>query len=272
MAGPAAGRQNHRSSEGTIPDHFSGVADAYAQYRPHYPASLFEYLATLTPRHDLAWDVGAGNGQAAVPLAEHYRRVLATDVSARQIANATPHPRVQYRTAAAQDSGLPAHAADLITVAQAAHWFDLPAFYREVELVLAPGGALVLWTYGTPRVDGESVQPVFHHWSSTVVGPYWPAERRWVDEGYRTLPFPFAEISPPKLELTADWNLRELLGYLDTWSSVGQYRKVRNADPVPEAAAALAEVWGMAEATRTVRWPLGLRIGYLRRAGGGPPV
>lgn len=156
---------------------------------------------------------------------------------------------------------------NLVTVAQAAHWFDLPAFYREVERVLAPGGALVLWTYGTPRVDGEAVQAVFHQWSSSVVGPYWPAERHWVDEGYQTLPFPFAERAPPRLELTADWDLRELLGYLDTWSSVSQYKKVRNRDPVPEVAASLGRVWGAEDSPRTVRWPLGLRIGRVRPSG-----
>jgi SAM-dependent methyltransferase len=270
VAAAAALRPDHSSREGPIPDHFSGVAEAYAQYRPHYPASLFEVLATLTPGHDLAWDVGAGNGQASVPLAECFDRVLATDISARQLANAVPHPRVEYRAAAAESSGLPDGSVDLVTVAQAAHWFNLLTFYQEVERVLAPGGALVLWTYGNPRINGQPVQDAFHRWSTAVVGPYWPVERHWVDEAYQTLPFPFAEITPPRLELTADWNLRELLGYLDTWSSVSQYRKIRNRDPVPEAAAALAEVWGAEEDRRMIRWPLGMRIGYVRPAGEPP--
>jgi SAM-dependent methyltransferase len=164
-------------------------------------------------------------------------------------------------------SGLPDGSVNLVAVAQAAHWFNLPAFYLEVERVLAPGGALVLWTYGNPRVDGKAIQDVFHGWSSSVVGPYWPVERHWVDEAYQTLPFPFAEITPPRLELTADWSLRELLGYLDTWSAVSQYRKIRNRDPLPEVAAALGEVWGTEEERHTVRWPLGMRIGYVRPGG-----
>ncbi len=199
-----------------------------------------------------------------MPLAEYYARVLATDVSAKQIANATPHPRVEYRTAPAEVSGLPDHSADLVTVAQAAHWFDLPAFYQEVKRVLAPGGALVLWTYATSTVDGDAVQAGFHHWHATQVHEYWPPERHWVDELYQTLPFPFHEVAAPPLELTADWDLREFLGYLDTWSAVSQYKKQRGRDPVPDAAAALGGAWGDPATRRTVRWPLGVRIGYDR--------
>lgn len=242
-----------------ISDHFSGVAGAYARYRPHYPAALFDYLATLTTGRELAWDVGAGNGQASVPLAGIFRRVLATDISERQLANAVAHAGVEYRVAVAQDSGLPAASVDLVVVAQAAHWFDLPAFYAEVRRVLAPGGAVVLCTYGMSHLDEPAVESVFQHWSSTVVGPYWPPERRLVDEGYRTLPFPFAERIPPSLELTARWNLRELLGYVDTWSSVSQYREQMQRDPLPALAEALGAVWG--PGARTVRWPLAMRVG-----------
>jgi len=243
-----------------ISDHFGRVANAYAACRPTYPAHLFDYLATLTERHDLAWDVGAGNGQASLPLAERFSRVLATDRSAEQLAQAPRRPNIEYRAAPAELSGLGAAAVDLITVAQAAHWFDLPAFYAEVRRVLAPGGALVLWTYGTPHLDGESCEAVFQRWSTEIVGPWWPPERKWVDEGYRTIPFPFAERVPPPLELTVDWTLPELIGYITTWSAVGRYREARGTDPVPELQRELETRWPRTGEARRIRWPLSMRV------------
>ena len=243
-----------------ISDHFGSVASIYANCRPTYPAALFDYLATLTERHDLAWDVGAGNGQASVPLAARFGRVLATDRSAEQLAHAPRRPNLEYRAAPAEQSGLEATSVDLITVAQAAHWFDLPAFYAEVRRVLAPGGALALWTYGTPHLEEPEADRAFQRWSAEVVGPWWPPERQWVDEGYRTIPFPFAERAPPPLELTVDWTLPALIGYITTWSAVGRYRETRGVDPVPPLHRELLALWPEAAVARRIRWPLSMRV------------
>ena len=88
-------------------DHFSDRAAQYAEYRPLYPEALFDFVAGLTPNHRVALDCGTGNGQAATGLANHFERVIATDASAQQIRNASTHPRIEYRVAPAEASGLP---------------------------------------------------------------------------------------------------------------------------------------------------------------------
>ena len=117
----------------TFHDHFSGVANRYVDFRPHYPAELFDYVATLVPRTSLVWDCACGNGQATLDLAQRFERVIATDASREQIASAMPHPKVEFRVAPAEQSGLPDESVGLITVAQALHWFDLERFYAEAK-------------------------------------------------------------------------------------------------------------------------------------------
>src|SRR5438132_5354114 len=95
-------------------DHFSGLAAEYAKFRPHYPDELFEYLALISPRRELAWDCATGNGQAAVGLARHFDRVTATDASAQQIESAEPDERISYRVAPAEASAIDSASVDLI--------------------------------------------------------------------------------------------------------------------------------------------------------------
>jgi SAM-dependent methyltransferase len=242
-------------------DHFSGHAESYASFRPRYSSEIFDFVASLPRHRTLAWDCATGNGQAAVDLAERFERVIATDASAQQIALAIPHPRVEYRQGLAEESGLADGSIDLVTAAAAIHWFDFGRFYAEVERVLAPGGALAVWAYNLPRVSPE-VDSVVDRLSYEIVGAYWPPERRWVDEEYRTLPFPFVEAAPPPLAIEARLSLEPVLQYIGTWSATTRYLRAHGSDPRDLIRRELEAAWGDPEEPRTVRWPIMMRAGY----------
>jgi SAM-dependent methyltransferase len=245
-------------------DHFSSIARDYAAARPTYPPALFDWLASVAPARRSAWDCAAGNGQATLELARCFDAVTATDASAAQIGEAPAHPRVRYRVAPAEATGLPGRSVDLIVVAQALHWLDVDAFYTEVRRVLVPGGVLAVWCYGLQRLDDPAIDPLLEHFYGAVVGPFWAPERALVETGYRTLAFPFEELSPPPFEMALDWTLAELAAYLGTWSATARFRSERGYDPVEPFAAELAPLWGSSHGRRRVRWPLSLRIGRHR--------
>src|SRR6266496_3944200 len=201
----------------TFKDHFSRQAADYAKFRPSYPRKLFDYLGSVAPNRQLAWDCGTGNGQAAVGLASVFDHVIATDASEKQIANAQPHERVEYRVASAEESGLESGTIDLIMVAQALHWFDLPRFYEEVPRVLKNNGVFAASAYNLLHVE-PAIDEVVNRYYYEVVGPFWPPERKLV-ENFADLPFPFHKVDAPKFEMTAQWSLDHLLGYLGTWSA-----------------------------------------------------
>jgi SAM-dependent methyltransferase len=242
-------------------DHFSALAGAYVSCRPSYPDELFTYLGSVVEGHELAWDCAAGSGQATIPLARVFRRVVGTDASSAMIAQAPPHPAVEYRVAGAEASGLGSASTDLVTVAQALHWFDLEPFYTEVERVLVPRGVLAAWTYGNQTLDDEAMDGLLNRFYHEIVGPYWAPERRHVEAGYQTLAFPYPELEPPAFAMHQDWTLRELLGYLGTWSATWRFRETTGRDPVAELAQQLTPLWGDIASSRHVRWPLSLRIG-----------
>ena len=241
-------------------DHFSSASDRYAAYRPDYPAALFSWLAGLSAERNTAWDCATGSGQAALGLAPHFRRVVATDASAEQIRQTRPHPAIDYRVAPAESSGLADRSVDLVTVAQAAHWFDLPRFYAEVVRVLKPGGVVALWGYGRMVLPGD-MDAAFQRFYAETVGPWWPPERALIDDAYRGLDFPFAGIEAPAFFIEVRWNLPRLIAYVSTWSAVKRYRDAQGHDPLPALMAELAPGWGDAETARRLQWPLFLRVG-----------
>jgi SAM-dependent methyltransferase len=241
-------------------DHFSDRAAAYAAHRPAYPVALVDFLAAIAPRRSLAWDCGCGSGQLSVLLADRFERVIATDASAEQIAQATPHPNVHYRCAPAEASGLPDATVDLASAAQAAHWFDLNAYYAEVKRVARPGAIVALVTYGIMTVD-DAVDPVIRHFYADVLAPYWPPERRHVDDGYRSLWFPFDEVQAPKLDIRVDWMLTDVIGYVETWSAVRAMEKAEARASLAALRRDLTRAWGSDATVRPVRWPLALRVG-----------
>ena len=248
-------------------DHFSKQAAGYAKFRPRYPQKLFDYLGRIAPSRQLAWDCGTGNGQAAVGLASVFDHVIATDASEKQIANARSRKLVDYRVAPAENSGIESETLDLIMVAQALHWFDLSRFYAEARRVLKPDGILAASAYNLLRVE-PVIDEVVNRYYYEVVGPFWPAERKLVEQ-FADLPFPFREIGPPKFEMTAQWNLDHLLGYLQTWSSTQRFIAAKGTDPLEQIIDELRTAWGDSQQTRNVTWPLVLRIGI--KASGEPP-
>lgn len=242
-------------------DHFTPVAADYAGFRPRYPEALIAWLARLAPARHCAWDCATGSGQAAVDLARHFEQVIATDISEAQLAAAIPHPRIDYRLAPAEACGLADASVELITVAQALHWLDLGRFYAEAQRVLRPDGLLAVWSYGLLETDDAAINLCVRGDYHAIIQPYWPDERRHVEDGYRALNFPFPEIQAPAFALTADWTLEALLGYLRSWSATARYRSARGSDPVAAFGTRLAPIWGGPETRRTIRWPLSLRVG-----------
>lgn len=238
-------------------DHFSAQSSDYAKFRPQYPRELYKTLAKLTAADGTVWDCGTGNGQAAVALTEFFPLVLATDPSENQLKNAVKHPQVRYSQAKAEASGLLTNSVDLITVAQALHWFDHSAFAKECARVARPGGLLAVWCYElahcTPAVDAV-VQKLY----SELLGPYWEKERKLVEEGYRSIYFPFRELSLPAFHMEADWEFDQLYGYLGTWSALKTCRRKTGRDPLEEIRQELEDAWGNAKRER-IQWPLAVR-------------
>jgi len=240
-------------------DHFSSDSGGYARFRPGYPEGLFSWLARIAPGREQAVDVACGSGQATRFLGRHFSRVVGLDASAEQVDQCRPEPGLEYRVARAEETGLEPDSADLVTVAQALHWFDLDRFYPEAGRILKPGGVLAAWTYERFETGDEAIDRIVDHFYRDLLGPYWPPERVHVEAGYADLPFPFREISPPALEMKADWNLDQLIGYLGTWSAVARYRQAGNPDPLPDLAARLRAHW---PESRPVVWPLRIRAGH----------
>lgn len=237
-------------------DHFGSVSFHYADSRPVYPAELYAYLRGLCAEHHVVWDCGAGSGQASRALVDYFDQVIATDASAQQISQAVPHPRIDYRVAPAEESGLTGESVDFVTVAQALHWFDFDRFFNEVKRVLKPNGVLVIWSYGRQIVHDPAVDGIFQRFYSDVVGAYWPPERRHVEEGYRSIPFPFPLLDPPGFEMKAEWDLPQFISYLRSWSATGNYIKANGIDPVIALEGELGGIWGDPASTRLTEWPL----------------
>ena len=237
-------------------DHFSTIAARYAAFRPTYPAALVDELAArCTP--NTAWDVGCGNGQLSVALAERFARVIATDPSQAQLDAALAHPRVEYACVSAEQSGLPDASADLIVAAQAAHWFDWPRFVVEADRIAKPGALIALVSYGV--VIAAGVQREIAHYYHDVVGPYWPKGRVHVENGYRDLAMPWTAVDAPAIDMVASWTREELLGYVSTWSATVKLVDAVGPAPLQALHDALARVWPDDE-RREIRWPLALRF------------
>ena len=244
----------------TFEDHFSADASRYAKHRPTYPDGLFQYLASVCPSGDVAWDCATGSGQAAAQLANHFNHVIATDASHQQLAQAVAHERVSYRPALAEQSGLYSHSVALVTVAQALHWFDIPRFFDEAKRVLKKNGVLAVWCYSWVHTS-PPIDVIVHHLYRDILGPYWPPQRQLVQDRYQTIDFPVRELEPPPFEMSARWSLEAFVEYLRTWCAVRRYTAVNYLDPIAPLAPRLLEAWGNPQQERRVSWDFTLRVG-----------
>ncbi len=239
----------------TFRDYFSDQASSYLEGRPSYPIELFEYLAKITTAHNLAWDCATGNGQTATMLAGLFKKVIATDASAKQIAFAPAISNIEYSVALAEKSPLDDVSVDLITVSQALHWFDLPKFFSEANRVLKPGGVLAIWSYGLHSIEPEIDQIVDELYRFTLKD-YWTPERIMVEQGYGSIDFPFKGLTAPNFVLRVEWSQSQFESYLRSWSATNNYIKDKGIDPVALISPKLSKIWR--NDSKQITWPLAL--------------
>lgn len=249
----------HPERRGPMSADFSRWARLYAQARPTYPAALFEYLAGLCRLRETAWDCATGNGQAALGLADHFRRVVASDRSLEQIREAVGNPRIAYRVATAERSALPDASLDLVTVAAAIHWFDLDAFDRELTRVLRRGGVAAAWSYHAAHLDSE-VGAALRSFYLEVVRPYFPPGFELVEDRYETIRLPGAEIPAPRFWMEAEWDTDHVLAFVRSWSGVQAYLRREGRDPTEMLVEPLRRIETASGDRHRLRWPLYLRV------------
>jgi SAM-dependent methyltransferase len=242
-------------------DNFSAQAAAYAAFRPHYPQQLYDFLYSLPVGKQIAWDCATGNGQVAAVLAKEFNQVYATDISRAQLQHAPKLANVAYLHCPAEATPMLDQSIDLVTVAQAVHWFDFERFNEEVRRVLKPGGFIAIWGYGLLQAD-EQVNELLENFYSVTVGPYWDAERLHIDKAYRSIPFPFAETPTPALSTSVTWTRQQLIGYLSSWSSVQHYIRQHGTSPLPAFEAQLQGVWPDNE-VKHITFPIFMRVGQV---------
>jgi ubiquinone/menaquinone biosynthesis C-methylase UbiE len=247
-----------------IKDNFSAIAASYASWRPEYPEALFTFLASLTKEHNAALDCGTGNGQAAKHLAAYYKQVQATDISAAQLQHAVVMPNIQYSISPAEKTIFPGNYFDIICAAQAAHWFNHDIFYNEAERILKPGGIIAFIGYALIEVN-KNVDEVIHILYKDILGEYWDKERRYIDDHYQSLPFPYTAITIPQFEINCEWNLPQLLGYLSTWSALNHFKKINKHDPLQQLLPALQKAWGSDDLIKTIHFPIISKIAAARK-------
>lgn len=241
-------------------DHFSDESEKYLEFRPNYPQALFDFLIGIVKVHDLAWDCATGNGQAAFELSKYFKRVVATDLNQAQLNVALQNSNIDYRCEKAEETSLADKSVDLITVAQALHWFYLDDFYKEAKRVLKPKGIIAVWCYPLCAITPEIDKVVKKLYSEIL---WWPTEREYIDNEYRTIPFPFEEIPSPAFEITKTCNLEEFVHYLETWSAIKEYLKRHKVDPLTLIMDDLEEAWGLGT-THQVVWPIHVRLGVVK--------
>lgn len=243
-------------------DLFSVQADDYARYRPSYPGTLLDMVLPFVANRQVAWDCATGNGQAALLLADHFTRVIASDISEKQLALSIKNKKIEYIHCAAEQTPLQANSVNLITVAQAYHWFNFTAFEAEVRRVGKPGAVIAIWAYNLPATDNRFVNTILKQFYNDITGPYWDFERRYIDAGYTTVPFNYTVILETELSMNCKWSANDMAGYLGSWSAVQHFIADKNYHPLTLIADKLNRHWKPDE-IKQVTFPLFLKCGVL---------
>lgn len=238
-------------------DLFSTGSQRYQQARPSYPTSVIQTLLKHLNARDLAWDCGAGSGQFTQVMAPYFEYVVATDLSPQQLQQAPRFDNVSYQVQAAEKTSFEPASFDLISVAQAIHWFDFERFYAEVYRCLKPDGLFAVIGYGLIEAQLPAINQQIQILYTQILKDYWDPERIYIDQAYQNIPFPFQEIATPAHEMDYHWSAAQLLNYLKTWSAVKHYQKQQGGDPLQGVVAALAQCDALIE----VRFPVFLRLG-----------
>lgn len=237
-------------------DYFSGHSKLYATFRPTYPDALYEFIFNHVKQFDVAWDCATGNGQVAQVLAKHFKQVFASDISSEQLKHAHQANNIVYRAEPAEHTSFTGNQFNLITVAQAIHWFNRANFFQEVARIAKPDAILAVWGYANCMVNPE-IDKFFFHFYQNTVGPYWDKARVLIEEHYRTIVFPFEEIPAPPFQINVQWNLDQFAGYITTWSATQKYIQATGVDPVPEFIGQVKPYWRL---TMPVTFPIFLRL------------
>lgn len=243
-------------------DNFSKQAGLYAKYRPGYPEDLFAFITSFVKNRKFAWDCATGNGQSATQLANYFEKVMATDLSSKQLQAAEQKSNIIYKIATAEESGIQTGIIDLVTVAQAIHWFNFDKFYTEVNRVAAAEAHLAVWCYSLLRID-KDIDKIIDEFHFSKLATYWDAERKYVDEGYASIPFPFQKIDTPHFEIVKYWTLEDLHGYLETWSAFQKYVSINNSNPVLQLIESIRPFWKTGE-TKKIIFPIHLLLGAIK--------
>ncbi|MFO1125021.1 MAG: class I SAM-dependent methyltransferase [Methylocystis sp.] len=243
---------------------FGDNADDYRAFRPHYPDALFAWLAGVAKENRLAWDCGAGSGQAAVGLSRHFTKVLATDEDSRQLARAPKAANIDYRIARAEDDLGLRHDVDLIACACSIHWFDLPRFYENARRALRPDGVIAAWTYDWPLTQIAEIDAILRRLKDDILGPFWGENASLYFNRYETLPFPFEEIEAPSFHTPIARSASEFMSFLKTWSAVEKYRLRYDSDPLALIDQEVEAAWRAHPPKLPLSAPLYMRCGVNR--------
>jgi SAM-dependent methyltransferase len=246
-------------------DNFSTQAHLYAKFRPKYPKELYDFVLNQVGNRQIAWDCGTGNGQVASEIALYFEQVFATDISQKQLDNAPQNAKIFYTISSAEHTNFPDNIFDLVTVGQALHWFDFEQFYQEIRRVCKPNAVLAVWGYGTLTIDNQEIDDKMQYFYQEQIGKYWDAERRYIDEEYRSIPFDFPEIKLPTFSMNYDWTIDELEGYLNTWSSVQKYIKLHNQNPVSQFISEIESLFNHNKKLK-ICFPIFLKIGRVNQS------
>jgi len=246
-------------------DNFSTQSKEYSFSRPTYPESLFEFLSTVTPQKNLAWDCATGNGQAAIGLSKYFKKVIASDASKNQIRHGFQRENIDYKLFPAENAELDNDSVDIVTVAQALHWFDFDKFYCNVKRVGKKDGIIAVWSYDMHKINPQ-IDKVTDRLDvdGEILGSYWDKETKYVKEKYKTIVFPFREISAPAFKTTLYWNLHQLWDYMKTWSSVKKYYSENKRDPLDLVKPEVKTLWGNVLDKKEVTWNINIRAGIIK--------